>query len=283
MDCSRNDPPSEIIDDEDYLIEVIPVGADESDDEENARSDTEEANHWPASNENDDDYDKLNDGMEFECVRNLKKSFCNLCFIKYTFVSLYFFLSFIQEDYKFSIDDAAATAAANTTSTADKIDDRNEENSSDCSLEREENESEKEEEKKKQTRYACDRCDKSFVHLSSLAKHKRIIHQGIRPYACDQCSLRCISAIDLKRHSVSHTDERPYSCDQCDKSFKQESSLTEHKKVVHQGIQKIARFACESCDKCFVTSTALKFHMYTHSGKKMVTIFYNSSDKNIVY
>lgn len=51
----------------------------------------------------------------------------------------------------------------------------------------------------------CDQCNKSFTHLSNLVNHKKFVHQKIRPFSCQQCDQGFVSAVDLKRHSFTHT------------------------------------------------------------------------------
>lgn len=76
----------------------------------------------------------------------------------------------------------------------------------------------------------CDFCAKSFTSKSNLEKHKRSIHQGLRPHSCQmpECDRSFPNASALKRHSLSHTGAKPYSCEQCNKPFDRASELKSH-------------------------------------------------------
>lgn len=77
---------------------------------------------------------------------------------------------------------------------------------------------------------------------------------------------------------LEYIGERPYPCDQCNKAFKQANCLSDHKKFVHQGIQKIHRFACEICDKGFFNRTTLKNHLNIHTAGSFIIIQMNIFD-----
>lgn len=97
-----------------------------------------------------------------------------------------------------------------------------------------------------------------------LRKHKRSMHQEIRPHACKQCDARFSSLRALKTHLLTHTGERPHPCDQCDMSFRQTATLANHKKFVHQ---RIRRFVCGICGSRSATAQNLRKHALTHTGK----------------
>lgn len=111
------------------------------------------------------------------------------------------------------------------------------------------------------TPFKCDKCERTFVHKSSLKKHKAIVHDGIRPHACDQCDKRFGAAQHLKDHMTTHTGERPFACDQCGKAFGLPAYLKKHKLSVHEHSR---TFICEKCGKGFFNAASLRAHSVTH-------------------
>lgn len=71
-------------------------------------------------------------------------------------------------------------------------------------------------------------CGKSFTSNSNLEKHKRAIHQGLRPHQCNMCDKSFPNASAMKRHSISHTGEKAYNCGMCGNAFDRLSDLKTH-------------------------------------------------------
>ena len=73
----------------------------------------------------------------------------------------------------------------------------------------------------------CEKCDKSFSHLSNL-----------------------------NRHLLTHQAARPFKCSLCDKTFSQSSSLKKHVKVTHESFS----VQCHLCDKSFASFDSIRKH-----------------------
>ena len=75
-----------------------------------------------------------------------------------------------------------------------------------------------------------DGCDFSTMHMSSFKRHKKNVHDGVRPYACDHigCAYKAGELGRLKQHKRSHI--RPYVCDRpdCDGAFSTPRRLAVH-------------------------------------------------------
>ena len=59
----------------------------------------------------------------------------------------------------------------------------------------------------KDAKYNCDICGHQVLHELNLARHKKIVHEGVK-----------------------------YPCRQCGQQFTQKGSLAKHKRAVHEGI-----------------------------------------------
>ena len=78
----------------------------------------------------------------------------------------------------------------------------------------------------------CEDCDYVSVLNSSLKKHKRSKHEGIK-HQCESCEKSYTDGSALLRHKKAVHDGVVYKCDTCDKVFSEGGSLTRHKKNIH--------------------------------------------------
>lgn len=143
--------------------------------------------------------------------------------------------------------------------------------------------------KKDQQKHPCPSCDKSFMHLSILAKHIKT-HTDPTVYECDICKKRyrllsklrlhirmrhttehrCACEIcgkilgnssTLKYHMKTHSEERPFECSTCGKRFARDVYLKNHERF-HGSRNHL----CSVCSKAFYTINGLYKHLAIHSG-----------------
>ncbi|XP_006902693.1 PREDICTED: zinc finger protein with KRAB and SCAN domains 4 [Elephantulus edwardii] len=141
--------------------------------------------------------------------------------------------------------------------------------------------------------YECDHCGKSFSQSCSLLEHHKI-HTGEKPYHCNMCGKAFRRNSHLLRHQRVHagnkntqdngngeTWEGPgrmesqweneaassFKCNECDRSFTQNRSLTEHKKI-HTGEKP---YQCDACGKGFTRTSYLVQHQRSHVGKRILS------------
>lgn len=85
----------------------------------------------------------------------------------------------------------------------------------------------------KEGKYTCPDCGQGFNGSGNLRRHHKIVHQGVKDFACRFCPKRFAKAQTLKHHEMTHTGEKPHACDQCGMRFIQVVALKRHMKV-HQ-------------------------------------------------
>ena len=89
-------------------------------------------------------------------------------------------------------------------------------------------------------------------------------HLGIKPYKCDLCSKRFISAAALKNHSHVHSAQRRYKCRICGVQFDLPCRAKEHARI-HTGEKP---YVCDTCGQAFARMGTLTRHRLRHTGEK---------------
>lgn len=56
--------------------------------------------------------------------------------------------------------------------------------------------------------YACDECERTFNHPSSLMYHKESVHNDGRRFVCSKCGKSFTHKQLLQRHQMVHSDSR---------------------------------------------------------------------------
>ena len=115
--------------------------------------------------------------------------------------------------------------------------------------------------------YSCDLCDFKAVTASQFKRHK-MIHTGDKPFQCEECGYSTTHKARLRVHKMIHTGEKPYKCDLCDYSARRRGRLREHS-LIHTGE---LPYKCDFCDYGTVRPENLKSH-------KLVNHTQRSSEK----
>ena len=112
--------------------------------------------------------------------------------------------------------------------------------------------------KDESSKFACDKCCKSFTKVGNLTKHERAVHY-CEKHECVQCGLKFSRSDNLQHHiKVIHTDYCGHECELCKQSFSKKSHLIRHRKVYH---------ACEICSAKCCTTKQLQLHMKVNHPK----------------
>ncbi|KAM8794109.1 LOW QUALITY PROTEIN: zinc finger protein Eos [Eudromia elegans] len=91
--------------------------------------------------------------------------------------------------------------------------------------------------------FHCNQCGASFTQKGNLLRHIKL-HSGEKPFKCPFCNYACrrrdALTGHLRTHSVSSpTVGKPYKCNYCGRSYKQQSTLEEHKERCHGYLQSL--------------------------------------------
>lgn len=100
----------------------------------------------------------------------------------------------------------------------------------------------------------CSNCEKKFRN----SRHYRYHEKNCKDVICDTCGKTFKSAINLRHHSVVHTEK--HKCETCNKTFSSNYKLVQHR-AMHTG--KTSIFPCSICNSKFTQKSSLKRHMDT--------------------
>ena len=106
------------------------------------------------------------------------------------------------------------------------------------------------------SKYDCDKCDRTYSNLGNLSKHKRSAHEGVK-YACDQCDYQATQQCSLNTHIESIHEGLRYACPQCDYQATRQDHLKRHVDTKHKGVS----FACDHCSYQATIHSDLKKHI----------------------
>lgn len=97
-----------------------------------------------------------------------------------------------------------------------------------------------------------------------------------RPFECEdtECDKKFSSAVDLKRHSLSHVVKpepvkisvNKHQCVECGIQFTTQALLENHK-TIHDPLGGGKTYQCQLCDKVFGKAQNLRKHQLVHSNE----------------
>ena len=101
--------------------------------------------------------------------------------------------------------------------------------------------------------FRCNECPKTYIKSINLRDHIDRVHKGIKKYFCDVCKTTVVS----KDHFIIHTDLKPYSCSECKTSFNSLSNMKRH--TIKHNDKRLKPF---HCSKCFIVNSLVKMAYY---------------------
>ena len=115
----------------------------------------------------------------------------------------------------------------------------------------------------KPSKVQCPTCEKWFLSAWNLKKHQ-VVHSDVRPFICNLCGKSFKRPKDLNGHKMNCKPE--HECDICGNKFPEKSLLLEHFQVDHPNEQSSTRHHCKYCPKSFTHKSDRNSHEMIHEG-----------------
>ncbi|XP_055715744.1 zinc finger protein 107-like [Phlebotomus papatasi] len=112
--------------------------------------------------------------------------------------------------------------------------------------------------------WVCGVCNREFKYQYAFLRHFPTHAEGTKSFQCDYCLKTFRQVSTLHQHKATHSQERPFICDICSKSFNRISTLISHKKT-HSDIKP---FKCPICGHGFHQKGNLRNHVYIHTNER---------------
>ncbi|KAJ2942182.1 hypothetical protein O0L34_g15722 [Tuta absoluta] len=123
------------------------------------------------------------------------------------------------------------------------------------------------------TRYKyCQPCDKWFPprsyknHIKQSLKH---ISREDYKFTCHDCNEKFLTKTSMRDHILfAHLKINPFKCPVCAMEFKNHTTRSRHRRLVHENKPSEKKYVCVYCGKAWHTPGLLRDHMSTHTGEK---------------
>ena len=85
--------------------------------------------------------------------------------------------------------------------------------------------------------FSCDHCEYQITSSKIMDIHTRTFHFGDKKYNCDLCGYQVSHKNSLARHKKIVHEGVKFPCGQCNNQAISKGYLAQHKRVVHEGVK----------------------------------------------